>query len=153
MKVSDLMTKEVMTVSPDSSVRDAAKKLYERKISGLPVINEKNEVVGMLTEKDILNLVLPSYSRSFNTVSFLPSEDPFHKHMEISADKKVKDIMRKNVNCVDQDVSALEAVLVMLKQNVRRLPVVSGKKLVGIISRHDVVREILKLSKVVGGND
>lgn len=150
MKVSELMTREVMTIPPDMNVRDAAKALFEKQISGLPVVDEQRRVVGMITEKEIIGMALPQYTEQLGDFDYILNEEPFIK-MIAEADKiKVKDIMRKEVLCVSEDVSIPEVARLMIAKKARRIPVLDrDKKLVGIIARADIVKKIAKETGIV----
>ncbi|MGB9613674.1 MAG: HPP family protein, partial [Candidatus Margulisiibacteriota bacterium] len=78
MKVSELMTTEVLTVSPEMSIREAAKLLFQREISGLPVVDENRKVVGMITEKEIIGMALPKYAEELGDFDVVLHEEPFH---------------------------------------------------------------------------
>jgi len=150
MTVKDMMTKEVVTVPPDMSVKDAAKKLFQMEISGLPVIDEQKHVIGMITEKDIITMALPKYVEKLGDFDFLLNEEPFTRKIEESDKVKVKDIMRKEVLCVTEDTPIPEVARLMIIKKVRRCPVLDKeKKLIGIIARADIVKEIARRTGVV----
>jgi len=150
MKVSELMTKEVLTVSPEMSVREAAKMLFAREISGLPVVDENKKVVGMITEKEIIAMALPKYTEELRDFDIILNEEPFQKKVADADKIKVKDIMRREVLCVNEDVSVAEVARLMIAKKQRRIPVLDKeKKLVGIIARADIVKEIAKETGIV----
>jgi len=150
MKVSELMTKEVLTVSPEMSVREAAKMLFAREISGLPVVDENKRVVGMITEKEIIAMALPKYTEELRDFDIILNEEPFQKKVADADKIKVKDIMRREVLCVNEDVSVAEVARLMIAKKQRRIPVLDKeKKLVGIIARADIVKEIAKETGIV----
>jgi CBS domain-containing protein len=150
MKVSELMTKEVLTVSPEMSVREAAKMLFAREISGLPVVDENKKVVGMITEKEIIAMALPKYTEELGDFDVILNEEPFQKKVADADKIKVKDIMRREVLCVNEDVSVAEVARLMIAKKQRRIPVLDKeKKLVGIIARADIVKEIAKETGIV----
>ena len=145
MKVSELMTREVMTIPPEMSVREAAKALFEREISGLPVADEQKNVVGMITEKEIISMALPKFAEQFGDFDFILDEEPFSRKIAEADKVKVKDIMRREVLCVPEDTSVAEVARLMIAKKARRIPVLDkNKKLVGIIARADIVKKIAK---------
>lgn len=150
MKVSELMTREVMTIPPEMNVREAARHLFEKQISGLPVVDENRKVVGMITEKEIIGMALPKYAEQYGDFDVILHEEPFIK-MIAEADKiKVKEIMRKEVLCVGEDVSVAEVARLMIAKKARRIPVLDKeKKLVGIIARADIVKKIARETGIV----
>lgn len=150
MKVSELMTREVMTIPPEMSVREAAKALFEREISGLPVADEKRNVVGMITEKEIISMALPKFAEQFGDFDVILDETPFEKKLAEADRIKVKDVMRKDVLCVPEDISVAEVARLMIAKKARRIPVLDkNKKLVGIIARADIVKKIARETGII----
>jgi CBS domain-containing protein len=150
LNVKDLMTREVMTVAPEMSVRDAAKLLFEKEISGLPVVSQDNKIIGMITEKDLIAMALPNYLEKLGDFDFILNEEPFTKKIADADKVKVKDIMRKDVLCVSEDTPIPEVARLMIIKKVRRIPVLDkDKKLIGIIARADIVKEIAKKTGIV----
>jgi len=151
LMVKNLMTKDVFTVSPEMSVKEAAKLLFEREISGLPVVDEQKRVIGMLTEKDIINMAMPGYlqEKQYQDFAYILDTGPFWKKAAEADQLKVADIMRKEVLCVTEDMSVPEVARLMISKGVRRIPVLRAKKLVGIIARADIVKEIAKETGII----
>lgn len=150
MKVSELMTREVMTIPPEMSVREAARILFERQISGLPVVDEQRKVVGMITEKEIIAMALPRYVEQLGDFDYILDEEPFAKKITEADKIKVKDIMRKEVLCVTEDTPIPEVARLMIAKKARRIPVLDkDKKLVGIIARADIVKKIAKETGII----
>jgi len=118
-----LMTKNVVTVDPNESITRAAELLIKHKISGTPVTDQDGRLVGILSEKDILRLLIET--------------DP--------KKNKVSDFMTKDVISFKETDSIIAICEFLIGSNVRRVPIVSGEKLVGVISRRDIIGEIIKL--------
>lgn len=141
MKVKEIMTKDVISLSPNIIAKDALDILLKRQISGLPVIDSQEILVGMFTEKEILSYILPSY---ISTVGrFIYEENPKSvkkKFMEL--DKiKISQLMRKDVITTTPNTTLCEVARLMLTQKARRIVVVDEtKKVVGIVARCDLVR-------------
>lgn len=152
MLVKEAMTEYVITLTPEESLREASEKLARKNISGGPVVDENNKIIGILSEADILN-VLKVHYRAPETV-FLPTpfdliEIPFRQAitfaeaklaLEDVSKKKVKDVMKKNVIMIKPSESIERAAELMVERKVNRLPVVENDKLVGIITRGDIIR-------------
>lgn len=150
LKVADLMTREVFTVPPEMSVKEVAKLLFEKEISGLPVVDEQKKVIGMITEKDLISMALPKYLEKLGDFDFILDEEPFLKKIADADKVKVKDIMRREVLCVKEDVPVPEVARLMIVNKVRRIPVLDkDKKLVGIIARADIVKEIARKTGII----
>jgi len=141
MKIKEIMEKEVVSVKPDDTVRDALIFLFKMRISGLPVIDARGKLVGMFTEKDVLSYILPSYIEKVGR--FIYEENPKSikkKFMEL--DKvKVSQLMRRDVITTDEDAALCEVARIVLTQKTRRLPVVDKSgRVIGIVAREDVVK-------------
>ncbi len=148
MKVKDIMTRQVITLSPEESIDDAARKLRENRISGAPVV-EGERIVGIVSEADLMKLF--ESEMSINLV--LPSpleiiELPIKMHRQLKeaakrlAARRVEDIMTRGVITIDEEASIEEAARVMAKHGINRLPVIREGKLVGIVTRADVIKAL-----------
>ncbi|MFQ6063717.1 MAG: CBS domain-containing protein [Methanosarcinales archaeon] len=141
----DIMTSPVITVRPDSSIKDVAELLLKNKISGVPVVDEENKVVGIVTEFDLLYKVKVEHPLTFKEMlaSF------FHiglthkeKISKISA-KKVGEIMTKPVITVSKTTSIFQISALFTEKNINRVPVVDAEnKLIGIVTRADIVKAL-----------
>ena len=128
LRVRDYMTQKLITFSPDQSVEEVIEELIRYKISGGPVVNEKNELVGIISEGDCIKHV--SESRYHN----LPSEN-----------RKVEQHMAKNVETIDGDMNIFDAANKFLNDRRRRFPIVENGVLVGQISQKDILKATLRL--------
>ncbi len=122
-KAKDCMTQNVITVPLGSTCYEAIKILVYNKITGLPVISPDGSLVGMLSEKDMLKL--------------LYEED--NKELQVDA------VMTPDVISFNEDESLVDICEALIKYTFRRVPILADGKLVGIISRGDVMKYILKL--------
>jgi len=146
MKASDIMTKNVISAPPDMTVKEVAKLLFNKHISGLPIVDKDMRVIGIVTEKELISMAMPEYlaSKDLRDFAYILDEEPFKKNIAKSEKLFVKDIMRKDVRFITEDVRVPEIARLMLSNNLRRLPVVRNGKLVGIVARADIVKEIAK---------
>jgi CBS domain-containing protein len=145
MKVKEIMEKDVNRISPETNAQEALKLLQKMQISGLPVIDEKNKLVGMFTEKEALASILPSYIE--NVGRFIYREDPKAGKQKVAAfrNMKVKDLMRRQVITVDEETNLYEVARIMLTQKIRRIPVLNKENIVvGIISRGDITKALFE---------
>jgi len=141
MKVKEIMTKKLVTISPDMLAKEALELLQEMQISGLPVIDGNKKLLGMFTEKEILVAILPSYLEKVGRFVYDDNPRSIKNKFRELADLPVSRVMRKNVITVDADTALCEVARLMLTQKVRRIPVLDKeKKVVGIVSREDVVK-------------
>ncbi len=144
MKAKDIMVREVITVKRDQTVEDVIKLLMERNISGLPVVDDENHVVGIVTEGDLIyrskELKLPSYFTILDGYIFLESPKGMEDQIRKMVGYRVEDIMTVKVITLDEDDSIEKAASIMTDKKVNRLPVLKDGKLVGIISRRDIIK-------------
>ncbi len=149
MELRELMTKKVITISQDMTVRDAAKLLLKMRISGLPVVNDQEELVGMITEKDIIAMALPKYVEKLGSLAYVFEMVPFKKTLAEADKVFVKDIMRKDVVFATLDTTVPEIARTMIVDRIRRIPIIDDKKVVGIIARHDIVNDVFKEAEII----
>ena len=145
MKVKEIMTKDIISITPDTNASEALELLLKMRISGLPVLDEKNKLVGMFTEKEVLSAILPSYIEKVGR--FMYQENPKAVKQKTLAFRhlKVKDVMRRTSVTLDEDTTLCEVARIMLTQKARRTPVLNkAKEVVGIVARGDVVEAIFK---------
>jgi len=161
MQVKDAMTKKPVVCSPQTTLREAAALLRQHHIGGLPVM-EGNELVGMLTESDLISLLK---SERVSEDLWLPSpfeiiEIPIREYINWEktkhalrniGDMAVKKIMTHRVITATEEMDVEEAAALMLKEGVARLPVLRGKKLVGILTRADIINAIGSVYAEDGG--
>lgn len=147
LPVSDVMATDLVTIGPDAGVLDAAKSMAERKVGGLPVVDSDGTLVGLIEEGDVIvedaDLPQRSYIEFLGAYIELPSglhrfEDRFRKAVAAT----VADAMRKDPPTVPPDTKLEDVATYMLDHGVGRLPVVEDGKLVGIVTRGDLVRAI-----------
>jgi len=123
-EISCLMSTEVVTVNPDTAILGAVKVLIKQNITGLPVVDKENKLMGIVSEKDLLRLVY-----SLETTLYDSVDSP----------RIVEDVMTKDVVTFDKDDPLSDVIGCLMDSNFRRVPVLSGDKLVGIISRKDLL--------------
>jgi len=151
MLVKDVMSKNVITISSEESVRDAIEKMAKNNISGLIVV-ENEKVVGVISESDIIKFVSSEFPEiktpmnvTLSILQVLESGIRIIKEMKKIGKLKVKDLMNKKIFSVKPEDTILEAARTMSKKDVRRLPVIDESgKLVGVISRTDILKALVK---------
>ncbi|MFK7915627.1 MAG: CBS domain-containing protein [Pseudomonadales bacterium] len=121
VKVADYMTRKLITFTPDTNVVQAMRAFLDHKISGAPVVSDAGELLGILSEVDLMSVIIQDsyYDESLGNVG---------------------DYMKSPVDTVDPDMDIYELSERFLKEHRRRYPVVANGKLVGQISRRDVLR-------------
>lgn len=139
----DIMNPQVTYVTPDISLKECANIFYQHGISGAPVINETGEILGMVTEKELIKIGLPPYLDLMGDLSFLKEFKPFEEFFKQENNITVKEIYRKDFTTVAVDTPIIEIAFLVTSKNIRRLFVVDGKKLIGIIMRRDLISQVL----------
>lgn len=149
MLVKDVMNAHPITVQADDSVSEAARRLRENKISGMPVL-EGERLVGIVSESDLLKLLaveeeegslwLPSPFEIFE-VPFrdLVKWERMRSKAEDISTKKVREVMSRSLHEVSSDETVEEAAAIMTRHRINRLPVIDGGRLVGILTRGDII--------------
>ena len=125
--VSDYMTKKLVTFKPDDSLDDVIHLLIAHKISGGPVVNDKNELIGIISETDCIKHI--SESKYYN----MPSD----------SGNNVAKKMNNNIDTIDKDMNIFDAATKFINSKRRRFPVVENGKLIGQISQKDVLKAAL----------
>lgn len=156
MKIQDAMEKEVIKFQVDEQIIDAAGSLRENKISGAPVVDKEDKLVGIISEGDIMrlievhsphiNLILPSPLDLIELPVRMKYElDEIAEDMNKAASLLIGEIMTKKVVTIKPDADISDAAQLMDTHNVKRLPVVgSDGKMVGIITRGDIIGAMVR---------
>ncbi|MBV9965420.1 MAG: CBS domain-containing protein [Alphaproteobacteria bacterium] len=145
MRAMDIMTTEVISVAPTTSVQEVAKLLSERGISGVPVVDGDNRVVGILSEGDLLHRAetgterVPQRRRSWWLESLASSQarDYVKSHA-----RTARDVMTTDVVSIDETTPLADIAALLETKRIKRVPVLRDGKLVGIVSRANLVRAI-----------
>ena len=152
--VKEFMNEDVIFLSPDNTIFEAAKLLAQLDIAGAPVVKD-DKIVGILSISDIIKFIdikmgkLPKIDGPGFTGFLLALlqmkkiHSDFNKQLDKITKFTVKEVMTKNVIIVSPSSTLIEAAELMEKHNVNRLPVVSEGKLVGIVARADLIRAII----------
>ena len=130
LTIQEVMTRSVISISSEASIDEAISLLLRHHISGLPVVDEQNHITGVISERDLLGILYDLENGG----------------------GKIDDYATKEVLCVDEDSSLIEAVDLFLSNPIRRLPVVDkNNKLVGVVSRRDLIRFIRDMRMKIAG--
>ena len=132
MKAKDVMAANVVTVSPDHSVRHAAKIMLDHRISGVPVVGDDGRLVGIVSEGDFLR------RSELGGLSPPEARDYVKGHSW-----KVADLMTSDVVVVDEETSIARIALLMQEHGIKRIPVMRGQRLVGVVGRADLLRAVI----------
>jgi CBS domain-containing protein len=144
MKVGDVMTREPMSVTSQTTIVEAARLMLQHRISGLPVTAGKGEIVGVVTEGDLLRRAETGTERHRSSwLSFLVGSGRLASDYVGAHARKVGEVMTRDVAVVAPSADLAVVVGLMEKRHIKRVPVVENDKLVGIVSRADLVRALV----------
>jgi CBS domain-containing protein len=140
MKVSDVMTATPLTAKESDTLRSVVEKMVMRRCGALPVIDSNNALIGIVTIRDTMLPLYPNFGEyvhdTVHTRDFEEMEQNYRRVLTM----KVKEVMTANPMHVSADDPALKAASYMGLKNLRRMPVVDGGKLVGMVSIGDIAR-------------
>ena len=143
MKVSDLMAKTPITVSPDAPLRRANQLLHRYHLHAIIVVDDEEKVVGLLTYADLFQKLLPSYDEIMQDQSYWLNFESIEERSRELMPLPVSEVMKTGIKTVSPHVAAVEAGALMNAHHVRQLPVTDNGKLVGVISYEDITWGIL----------
>jgi len=145
MRVSDLMSRNVLSVSEDADIVDAIRLMLEKHVSGLPVVDAGGMLVGIVTEGDFMRRYETGTQKRRSTLAeFFTGAGRMAEEYVRAAGRKVGEIMTRDVETVELDAPLADAVEKMERRHCKRLPVMSGRHLVGLLSRADFLRAIVE---------
>lgn len=144
MRAKDIMTANVFSVHPDTSVHDVAKLLLAKRISAAPVVDGANRVCGIVSEGDLLRRheTGTEKSRSWWTSLIATTEVRADQYVKAHG-LRARDVMTPKVATVDEDAPVSEIVDILESQNIKRVPVMRGDRLVGIVSRSNLLQGLV----------
>ena len=147
LKVKDIMTREVKTVSPETEIAQAAKLLLSERINGVPVVNKTGEVVGILCQSDLIaqqkSIPIPSLFTLLDGYIPLTLLSRLDKEVEKIAATTVNHAMTPDPTTVNSDTDIDKVAGLMVEKNYHTLPVVDDGTLVGIVGKEDVLKTLL----------
>lgn len=149
MKVKDFMTQEVVTITRSTPILKAMKIFSEHHYGGLPVVDEGNRLLGIVTKKEMLEMFIPEYFNLLGDLSYIEDFGLLEADVlpELNQLLVIDDIMVKKPVTATEEMPLLAAASVMAHHHLNILPVVRDDKVVGIISRMDVCRAVYRIEK------
>lgn len=147
MKARDIMVKEVITVKQQATIKEIAKVLVDNKISGVPVVDDDRRLVGIVSEGDLLfketNPRLPNFINILGAIIYYNGVERYNEDFKKLMAGQASEIMTDKVIVISEDVEIEEVARLMIEHGIKRIPVVQGEKIVGIISRADIIKTLL----------
>jgi CBS domain-containing protein len=141
--VRDIMTRDIVTVAPDASVSEISRLMSERRISGVPVVDEEGRPLGVVTELDMVvrntRFKLPAFFTLLNATIYLETPAHIKERLEHMLGLTAREIMSEKSMTVSADATIEDLAELMVGKQVNPIPVVENGKLAGIVSRADIV--------------
>lgn len=147
MKVSEIMNTEVHTILPDTKMRMVNRIMQKYNLGYLFIVNERKEIQGVITYTDLFRLVLPSYQKVMEEGLLWLSPEVIESQAQNLMDRPVKEFMEKDVLKIHPNEMVFKAGAEMIAHSVKQIPVVENNKLVGVISFHDILWELLMINR------
>ncbi len=148
LTAKDIMTKDVVTVTPDSSIEELSSLLVQNEISGVPVVDEKGALIGIVTENDLISrnkrLHIPTVVSFLDAAIYLESSKKFEQEVKRMAATRVGDIYNRKVVSITEDTTVVDIATIMDEKKVHLLPVVTAGKIVGIVGKRDVLKAVAR---------
>lgn len=144
MKVREIMTRDLTSVEPDTTVRELIHILDKSGLTSVPVVDEDGRVLGIVSERDIIEGAMPGYFELLHGASFLPTVDQFSQKLREIEHEPVSLYMTHQAIKIDEDEEDLTVADVMIRKNLKMLPVVNRNGLlVGLLRRIDLLKDLL----------
>jgi len=143
--VADIMTRELIVVTPTTPLKEAIQLLADRHISGLPVVGEQGTLVGVISESDLMwqetGAETPPYVMVLDSIIYLQNPHKYEQEIHKALGQTVGEVMTSQVITIEPEKSISEAAHVLQQKKVHRLPVLDNAgKLIGILTRGDIIR-------------
>jgi CBS domain-containing protein len=147
LKAKDIMTTKVVSVTPGTGITEVAKLLLEEHINGVPVVDEKGNLVGIICRSDLIaqqkKLPLPSFFNLLDTFIPIVSPGKIDREVEKISAARAEQAMTPDPVTVDPQTGLEEIAAIMVNKSFHTIPVVEEGKLVGIIGKEDVLRTLM----------
>ena len=146
-KAIDIMSKDVVTVTKETTVAELANLLATHNIGGTPVLDTKGHLLGVVTESDLIDqskkVHIPTVITILDSVIYLENPEKMEKEMLKMAGATVGDIFTEDVQTVVEDTSLEEIATIMSEKNIHTLPVLRDSELVGVIGKGDIIKTLI----------
>ncbi len=151
LKVKDIMSRDLITVSPETGIVQAARLLLENRINGLPVTDETGKLVGILCQSDLIaqqkKLPVPSFFTFLDGLISTSSVKQIEKQVQKIAASTVAEAMTPNPVAVGSDMNIEVVAALMVDKNFHTIPVVDAGMLVGVVGKEDILRTLMPKSE------
>jgi CBS domain-containing protein len=145
MKVKEIMKTQLITIPKETSCKEAARILLKEKISGAPVVDDTGKLIGIISEKDVFRSLFPEHKEFHESPeSYLEFEEMEYNARSAAEEKKVNDVMTDRLITANPETPILKIGALMIASGIHRVPVLKKGKLIGIATRRDIYRAIMR---------
>ncbi len=149
MRAKDIMQDKLISIHPEDKIRTAVRKMIENDISGIPVVDSNLKLLGIVTETDILNYgklkAMPDYLELLEVILYRQTPETFKEELLATLDEEVEKVMNSDAITVDPQTPVGEVSMIMTDRDINRVMVVENEKVIGVISRKDILVKIINL--------
>lgn len=147
LNASDIMTTAVITVKKETPLTELAEILTKNHINGVPVVDEKGLLIGIICESDLIRkdkkLHIPTVVALFDAVFYLESSKKIEKEIQLITATTVEELFTRKVVTVDEKTPIDEIATLMTREKIYTIPVMDGNRLMGIVGKNDVIRTLV----------
>ena len=142
----DLVTTSILPVKENNTLEDIAKRIIIDKISGIPVVDNHNNFLGEITERELIAFGMPKHTTLLSDLSFLTVGEPFENYLVNEKITPIKDLYRtEKIITIDKNASLMEISYIFMNKGVTRIYVLENNKYIGLIFRSDIIKKILHI--------
>jgi CBS domain-containing protein len=138
MRAKDIMRAEVQCVSETTTLRELSRALRHHGVTTMAVVDEQGELVGVVTEAELLRAMLPSYSELQDNLQYMMDFEYLEDRAQMVEDEPVRNIMVRGAVSVDENAPMMRVVSLFLLKSASHIPVVRDSKVVGVVTRADI---------------
>jgi len=151
LTAKDIMTRDVLSVKPDTSIEELSSILVKNEISGVPVVDDAGELYGIVTENDLISrnkrFHIPTVVGFLDAAIYLESSKKFEQEVKRLTATHVGDICARKVVTITEDTTVIDIATIMSEKKVHLLPVLRAGKVVGIVGKRDMVKAVARLAE------
>ena len=148
LTAKDIMTRDVLSVRPDTSIEELSSILVKNEISGVPVVDDAGALFGIVTENDLISrnkrLHIPTVVSFLDAAIYLESSKKFEQEVKRLTATRVGDICARKVVTIAEDTTVTDIATIMTEKKAHLLPVLRGGKVVGIVGKRDMVKAVAR---------
>ncbi|MFH1701214.1 MAG: PTS sugar transporter subunit IIA [Candidatus Zixiibacteriota bacterium] len=144
LTAKDIMHHNIITIKPENTLKDVANLMFRHRLSALAVVDDDNNLLGVITDKELIQAALPDFKSLISNLNYSLDVEPFEELLKKEDKIKVEQLYVKDHEVVTGNAKIVEVAAMMLFKDLRRVFVVKDKKLVGILLRKDIVNMIIR---------